>query len=241
MGIFSACQKPFFFLRLRVCLILFLIGLLIPTAVIAHGDNQYPNPTGGEINKALEVLTTGRILPGSPLYFLIASKEFFSRLFQPSAAQRAEFDFVLAGKRLKEAYLTFEKGKDKIASDNLIKYQKRLTIMLKQLKRARSQNQDITKQIDKISDDFAYHQTLLLAISSRNDDMSGNVDFAINGFLDALEEVDKIDPGIKDRYKIFKTIKNDESNPIIEPEFSPIISNFPEVSTPSAKPRRIIY
>lgn len=241
MRLFSACIKLFSFARIKVFLFAFLIAFLFPVSIFAHGDQQYPTPTGGEINKALEVLATGRILPDNPLYFLITIKEFFSRLFQPSAAQRAEFDFVLSGKRLKESYLMFETGDNDLAVSNLLKYQKRLAIMVTQLKRARSQNQDITEQINKISDDLFYHQTLLLAIISKKPNIDETADLAINGFVNALEEVDKIEPGVKDRYKIFRNMDTMESSPSVDLEPSPTASPSPSVSTPSARPRRIIY
>lgn len=234
----SACTKLFSFARIKVFLIAFLLIFLFPISIFAH-DNQYPVPTGGEINKALEVLPTGRILPDSPLYFLITTKEFFSRLFQPSAAQRAEFDFILSGKRLKESYLMLQKGESSLAVSNLLKYQKRLEIMIRQLKRARSQNQDIVKQVNKISDDLFYHQTLLLAIIARSDDES--VNSAISGFKNALGEVDNINPGISDRYRIFRTVDDLESSPSVDLEPSPTSSQSPQESTPSVRPRRIIY
>ncbi len=240
MRIFSACSKLFLSIRFKIYLILFLEILLFPSAVFALSANQYPVPTGGDINKALEVIPVGRLLPDSPLYFLISVKEVFARLFQPSAAQRANFDFVLAGKRLKESYLMLEKGKVNLAASNLIGYQQRLQVMTKQLEKARSQNQDLAKQVSKISDDFIYHQTLLLAIISTGA-VNDSVDGAINGFLDAVSAVDKINPGIKNRYKILRGPDNIEPNQTGKAAPSPIISHFPMVATPSSSPRRIIY
>jgi len=219
----------------------FLLVFLYPASIFAQSNLQFPIPTGGEINKALEVLPIARILPDSPLYFLITVKEFFSRLFQPSAAERTEFDFILSGKRLKESYLMFERNEDALAVSNLLQYQKRLGIMITQLKRARSQNQDVASQINKISDDLAYHQTLLLAIISKEPNIGGSADSAINGFTNTLAEVDKINPGISDRYKTFRAQDAVKSSPSVNLEPSPIASPSPQVSTPSARPRRIIY
>lgn len=134
-----------------------------------------------------------------------------------------------------------ERNEDTMAASNLLQYQKRLGIMIVQLKRARSQNQDITSQINKISDDLAYHETLLLAIISKEPNIGGSADSAINGFTNTLAEVDKINPGISDRYKTFRAQDVMESSPSVDLEPSPTASPFPQVSTPSARPRRIIY
>ncbi len=237
---FSASYKLFFSRFVNALLIFLIAALILPLNIFSSSNIQYPVPTAGEIDKAVEKIPVGRFLPDQPLYFLISLKETFTRLVQPSAAQRSEFDFILAGKRLKEAYLLGKKGNNHQASSNLIKYQKRLAAMTNQLEKARSQHQDIAKIVGNISDQFAYQERLILAIIADGNIDKMSIDAAIAGFQNGVDEINKINPGVKDRFQILKLEKTAES-PQPQPSPSPAVSHFPPASTPSSSPRRIIY
>lgn len=176
-----------------------------------------------------------RFLPDHPLYFLITAKETVTRFLKPSAAQRFEFDFVLSGKRLKETHMLITEGMFGDARKNLGRYQERLDKMTYQLEKARSQNQDISKQIGAVSDSFKNHEIMLAYFMDKGASLSPELDSAINGFLSAVWAVDKINPGIKDRYRLLN------KSPLPEP--SPLESGQINLfeSSPSAKPKRIIY
>lgn len=147
-----------------------------------------------------------RFLPSSPLHLLISTKETFARIFKPSAVRRAEFDFVLSGKRLKEAYLLSKAGDFKGASKTLDAYSERSKKMTKQIAKARSQNQDLAKLTGTIADDLRAHEILLSAIyksESLADDaysFQSNFQKAYEGFVGMIEAVDEIMPGVRDRF-----------------------------------------
>lgn len=222
---------------LLACFSLFLAVFLVLTLSVNAQESTTSVIVGADkaqetVNKFVPI----RFLPGDPFYFLITFKETVTRFLKPSAAERFEFDFVLSGKRLKETYLLIGEEKIQDTKKNLVRYKKRLADMLHQLEKARSQNQDISKQIGKVSDDFKNHEILLASFGDKDAHLAPELDDAINGFLAAVITVDKINPGIKDRYRLL----NKTSQPQASPSPSPLLNPFSE-STSSVKPKRIIY
>jgi len=240
MRIFSVCLFT---------LILLLILTLDVPSTFAQTAYQFPIATAGQINEALQKIAPIRFLPSHPLYFLISAKENVSRFFKSSSAKKAEFDLVLSGKRLKEVYLLIEKGDLTNAAKDLIRYQKRTDKMINQLQKAKSQNQDVVTLSSSIAENFQYHEILFYAINEKglnlasrmdkNLNFEGNFSGAVSSFTAAINAIDEIQPGVKNR---FKTVPNTSSSeqeivPIPVPTLSPQFLD----SSPSAKPRRIIY
>jgi len=212
-----------------------LVLLSYPISVRAQESSQSVGVTGGQIDEALLKLVPIRFLPNHPLYILITVKEKFSRIFQPSAANRTEFDFILSGKRLKETYLLIEADKRKI-NNNLSRYSTRLASMLKQLEKARSQNQDIGHLIGVMSAGLEHHERLLIVIGTSVNSRNQKYSEALSSFEAAVIELDKFNPGLKGRFKILKNLEKSEDK--LEP--SPSIEPFFNDATNSAQPRRII-
>lgn len=227
-----------------VCLLIIFVSFLylFPPRVGAHFETGLPSASQGQIDEALEKTVPVRFLPSSPLYILIQTKEIVSRFFQPSSSKRAEFDFVLSGKRLKEIYLMTKNGDIKDASSNFARYDKTLDRMIDQIEKARSQNQEVTPLIDRIVEGLQAHETLLYAIYGDFKEGEDQFNFDEN-FKIALEAhgrtvlaIDRIKPGIKTR---FNTVTQNEATG--EPDLKTNETNILFESTPAVKPRRIIY
>ena len=231
--------------RVSVCLItIFAALILFVSPILAQGVKYYfPEATDGQISEAIGKIVPVRWLPSQPSYILIRTKEVISRLFQASSAKRAEFDFVLSGKRLKEAYLLLDRGEVKQVNKTLQRYSSKLNDVNNQLEKARSQNQDVTAQVAEMAEGFKNQEVLLFAISKKIGQISDpSLDQAFgdarSAFIRSVIVINNIMPGVKDR---FKTVGDEER----EATFSAIPTPSPEVmslpASPSAKPRRIIY
>lgn len=227
---------------LSACTALFLLVsiLVVPFNGNAQSLADIKDVTGGQINEATLQTVPIRFLPNHPLYFLIRVKESFARFFKPSASERAEFDFILSGKRLKESYMLSANGDLVEAGKNLNRYSSRLGKMGEQIEKARSQNQDIAKQVDLISEGLKNHETFLAYLSNK-EGTGAEVKGAISAFKEAVLTINVLRPGIKDRFKIL-LISDDKlnTNPAtVSPESSELPVGIE--ATSSILPKRIIY
>ena len=234
MKLFSACL-----------IVVLCVCLSFTSIVLARSDYHFEEVSQAQINEALGKTVPIRFLPSSPFYFLISAKEKISRFFKPSSLYKTEFDFALSGKRLKEAYLLFEKNDIKNASFSLNKYSEVVNRMIKQLDKAKSQNQDIVSLVSRIYDQLSYQDKLLVAVWQKsqagiiNYSFDKNLEESIQSFEREVLAVDSIKPGIKNRFIIPRNIKEaSDSQPVASPSptFVPIID-----STSSTIPKRIIY
>lgn len=230
------------FISACIIVILLFFTSIVPT--FAQSDYNFQKITRGEVEGALQKTVPIRILPGNPLYFLILIKEAINRFFQPSAVERSQFDFTLSGKRLKETYMLMEKSDFKRAGNNFIRYAKQNESVIKQLEKARSQNQAVEPAISAMADNLRFHEELLIAIyfmkpsPGDNNNFDGNFSQAIDAFKALVGEIDNIKPGIKNRFQISKTVAasgsaGSSSEPL------PLPTSFE--ATPTYTPRRIIY
>lgn len=164
-------------------------------------------------------------------------------MLQPSSEKRARFDFVLSGKRLKEAYLFADKGDFKGASRGLLRYSGRLDKMIGQIEKARSQNQDVFNLVSVIADGFGAHEILFSAIDNKSKGVNDynfeeNYKKAVKSLVRAIGTINDVRPGLKDRFKIAtSSAEPSTARPSPSPESSP---TFFEAS-PSVQPRRVIY
>jgi len=228
-------------MKISACILAFLLLFYsITSAVFGQISYHFPEASEGQINEAVAKIVPIRWLPSHPLYFLIRVRETFSRALQPSSAKRAGFDFVLSGKRLKEAYLLLENGDLKNTGKSLNRYSSKLADVGKQLEKARSQNQDIAALTAEMSERFKNHEVLLYAISKKSE--AGDLDEVINAsgdsFVNSIMVINNILPGVKDRYKTITNAENIESSQSAMPTPSPL-GTFQ--ASPSARPKRIIY
>ncbi|OGD89569.1 hypothetical protein A3I53_04180 [Candidatus Curtissbacteria bacterium RIFCSPLOWO2_02_FULL_40_13b] len=239
MRVFSAC--PF-----KIIVVLFLFGLFwIPKPVFAHTEYNFPKASDAKVAEALQKTIPLRFLPNHPLYSVLRIKEFTSRLFQPSSAKRAEFDFLLSTKRIKESYLMIEKNDAKHASKSLKSYSRQLEKMLVNIEKARSQNQEVVPLVARMAEEFRYHEILLASIIAKWElagdsyNFDDNLSNAVDTFTKAILTINNIQPGLKDR---FPSVSATESAVSSEATVSPQ-PNMPDTfqSTPGTRPRRIIY
>jgi len=217
------------------CLIIILMVIFGSTGSLAASESS-PSAfvTDSQLDETLLHTVPLRFLPGEPFYFLITIKESFSRFFKPSAARRAEFDFILSEKRLKESYLLLKSGNNKKAESNLIRYKRRLAEMSFQIDKARSQNQDIAEQIAFIGDGFRKQEILLISINQEFI-FDGKLESSIEAFSDAVDTIDILLPGLRNRFQL---IKNRNISTEADQEEGDDL--FLIEATPSANPRRII-
>lgn len=213
-------------------------GFAIPSRA---ADYSFPKANEGQIVEAQNKIVPLRFLPSHPLYFLITIKEIFSRAFQPSSAKRAEFDFILAGKRLKESFLLLEKNEEGSAAKSLRKYKKSISNMSSNLNRARAQNQEVKPFVEFIADGLKNHEALFYAISKKvetsgDDGLRTSFSQAIEGFVDVIDTLESVRPGLKNRFKTASESANVEgSEATAEADF------VMPTPVPNYKPRRIIY
>ncbi|HSX19342.1 MAG TPA: hypothetical protein VLE91_04430 [Candidatus Saccharimonadales bacterium] len=222
--------------KVLACIIAIVLVFLIPFKVLAT-DYNFPPTTDGQIADALSRIVPVRFLESNPLFFVISIKEDVTGFFKPSSAKKAEFEMIVCGKRIKEAYTLSQKSDVKNTSRALKLYSDRVDAMINQLKRARSQNQDTENLVGEMAENLRIHETLLAAINHENIgdayDFSANFDAAVSAHTKAVFALNDIQPGIKDRFVLTK-----EASVSATPAPSP--SPYLE-ATPSVKPKRIIY
>lgn len=221
------------------CAIIFLVSFRA-SAVFAQDINKLSEPTGGQINEALGKIVPIRFLPNQPFYFSITIKEMVLRFFKPSAVKRAEYDFVLCSKRIKESYFVYISGDVKDLGKSLNNYSKRVDVTIGQIEKARSQNQEISMLADKITEGLEPQEVLLryLKFSEGRVGNIENLESAISSFDHLVNIIDNVKPGIKDRYRILDT-QSDKKIESSASSFQKPLVNFEP--TKSAMPRRIIY
>ena len=191
---------------MKIVSVWFAIFLLIffctVSLIFAQESTATSQVTGGQVNGALIKTVPVRFLPSSPVYFLITVKETITKILQPSATKKAEFDSVLAGKRLKETYLLMEKNDVSGAQKNLDRYAKRLNMMVGEIQKAKSQNEDIAQEVDAIVEGFVNQEVLLAFILQKNGDYKLSGVAVTDAFSQAVGSLDTIRPGLKDRFKM---------------------------------------
>lgn len=225
--------------KISTCLILLLLSVFITPGVFAQSRPDLPVVGENQISEALGKIVPVRFYYPNPLGILVYLKEAVNLFFQPSAVKKSEFDMTLAGKRLKESYLLLLRNDVNNSSKDLKAYSEKSDEMVRQLEKARSQNQDVENLIGTIAENLKLQETMLGAISQKGhvDDsysFKTNLDTAVTSHKKAIMALDNIRPGIKDRFTSTKEAT---------PEALPSPSPSPQVkeSTPSVRPRRIIY
>lgn len=204
-------------------------------------DYAIPEASEGQIQEAQNGIVPLRFLPSDPFYFLITIKEFTNRLFQPSSVKRAEFDLILSGKRLKEAYELSQKNESRLAFRALERYSLRLLKMAENLNKARSQNQEIGPFVDELAENLKNHEVLFFAISREaerlgDDNLKLNFQRAIDSFIETVEIINEVRPGLKDRFKTAS-----DSAQMEEAEATAETKIEPTSLQPTYRPKRIIY
>ncbi|MBI3341903.1 hypothetical protein HY024_02170 [Candidatus Curtissbacteria bacterium] len=203
-------------------------------------DFNLPQASDGEIHQAQNRLVPLRFLPNQPWYFLITVKEEIDRIFQPSSAKRAQFDLILAGKRLKEAYALVQKGDLQGSSNALLKYSERLVKLDENLNRARSQNQEVNPLVLAMAEQFKSHEVLIFAINDSRKKQASDSDLenafkkALGAFIASVNNLNQIKPGVRDRFKsATESAKPNESTDTAVPQ--------EEAPKRTYSPRKIIY
>lgn len=218
--------------RVLVCIVLlFVLVCVFPRDMLFAQGYDFNAVRDDQVPEALLKTVPIRLLPSNPLHFLISAKETIERIFKPSAARRAEMDFILCGKRLREAYLLAESGDLQNSKSALDAYGVRSTKMVEQIAKAKGQNQDVTTLAAPIVDALSAHEVLLSALNKKI--KGSEFDQAFSGFAKMVNAVDQIKPGVADRFTSIKPVATSTPEPSPGP---PTLE-----SSPSVRPRRIIY
>lgn len=234
---------------LACLLVLLCFSLFLPLnwgSALYAADYQIPEASEGQINEAIQRIVPVRFLPGHPLYFLIFLKENFNAFFQPSSLKVAQFEGILAGKRLKETYMLIVDNKDDKATRNLLRYSTSNTKVVDRLNKAIGQKQEVTPLAEEIAEDLKSQEVLLFAITTVDDNLikdplfSKNFDKAVSSFINVVKAINDIKPGLKDRFKTVISQENNNSD-LKEKEASASASPYLFESTSTVRPRRIIY
>ncbi len=144
--------------------VIFLFSFFASSTLAQQQDATFsaiPKATEIEMSDAMSKLSPSRVLPGYPLYFVITLKENIQRFFQPNSAAKAQWDMVLAGKRLREAYQLAYKNDVKGANRTLQHYQQHVDSLREEYQKAKSANQNTDVLSDQMSTQFTYQQSLL--------------------------------------------------------------------------------
>lgn len=220
--------------KLLVCVAILLSFSI--TAPSAFTNGILEKVSEGKVDEALMNTAHVRFLPPNPIYYTIRIKEKFNRFFTASAVKRAEFDFMISGKRLKEAYLLIEQGKLNHVRGVLFDYYSSTDKSALQLVKAKTQNQEIIPAVDMIIDRLEYHETLLIYLKTTND-TNQEVEIAIGSFESYVNQLEKIKPGIRQRFKLLKV----QNKPVLQFEALPSPKAGSVEATSTSQPRRIIY
>jgi len=155
-------------------IILFTISLfLLPYSFTNASEDKImssitnlPNVPNWQIEEHLQKLSPIRLLPTNTFYFAITWKENIEHLLKANASEKAFFDTILAGKRIKEAYILEKKGDLEASLKTIERYQKRMEILEKELNNAQKHGDDVIKTLDLLADDLFRHQDLMSQIAS---------------------------------------------------------------------------
>ena len=137
----------------------------LPTATVS----AWPEFDQGKIDEALNNLSPVNKLPGEMFYFLISAKEATQRFFKSTPVERASFDVMLSGKRLKEAYLLAKNGKYNKVSESLKRYNQKVDDIFKQLAKIEKRNLSNLTVLEKLQRSAFYQQRLFAAINQVKD------------------------------------------------------------------------
>ena len=190
-----------------VCLVVFFLVFFSLGRAFAHSSYFFPEVNPGQVNEALGKIVPIRFLPSHPLYFSIRIKETFARMLKPTAEKKASFDFIVAGKRIKETYLLFLQNDLESTNKSLASYGLQLEKFNSQFEKAKSQNKDVTQLTMETAEGLRDQEMLLSAIFQKSkenetfDELDVGFDDAFSNFGRSVFLVNEVKPGLKDRFK----------------------------------------
>jgi len=159
--------------QMKKVLILSVSLFLTASSLVNASENKtlpsvtdLPLPQNWQIEEHLPRLSPIKLLPDNSFYFLITWKENVQRLLKANASQKAHFDTILVGKRIKEAYLLEKKGNLKASLKTIKRYGQRMEILEKGLANAQKQGADVVTTLDLLADNLFRHQDLMSQIAA---------------------------------------------------------------------------
>jgi len=157
---------------MKKIIILAISLLLIPGSIVNASEDKtllsitnLPIAQTWKVEEHLQRFSPIRLLPDSRFYFVITWKENIEHFLKAGASQKAHFDTILVGKRIKEAYLLEKKGNLKASLKTIKRYEQRMEILEKELTNAQKQGADVMKTFDLLADNLFRHQDLLAQIA----------------------------------------------------------------------------
>lgn len=182
---------------LSIFLSFFLFLLAFSTTALAQEVPQAK--TGVDFETAINTLSPVRWLPDHPLYFLITLKENLQTTFQPNSERKAEWQMILSGKRLKEAYLLIQKNKINQAANALAKYEEKIGQATREIDKAKGEGRDTARLIELLSDNLRRHEAVLDGVITKAPEsaragLTRAIEVSSRGLQKAIEAVQKVKP-----------------------------------------------
>ena len=192
--------------RFIVICLSFLLFFATSISPAGADDFRFEQMSQGRVDEALARIVPIRLLPSNPFYFAISIKENLAGMLKPSSLRKADWNFELSGKRLKEAYLLLVRDDFKNASAALNGYAKFSEKTVGELKAAKSINQDVGTEAAIIDQGLESHLVLFSAIENKigveglDYSIDENFSAAYAGFGQMVNSIDQIRPGIRDKF-----------------------------------------
>jgi hypothetical protein len=150
-----------------------ILGLIILSLAISQKSFAQGTPSAQILNAQYELPYTG-ILPDNPLYFLKAIRDNFLGLMISDPLKKAEYDLLMADKRLGGAQALLSKDKDDLAITTLSKSGNYFYQAIQQIKNAKQQGEDVNGTILKLITASMKHQQVIFQMIQQADNNSKN-------------------------------------------------------------------
>lgn len=146
---------------MKKTLLIFLLTLLFLTASQkVFAQNIYISTSPAVLHVQYNLAYPG-ILPDSPLYFLKALRDNIANLFIMDPLKKADYDLLMADKRLGAADRLLDKGKVDLAITTLSKSGNYFYLAIQQAANAKKQGEDVSAILSRLNVASLKHQQII--------------------------------------------------------------------------------
>lgn len=146
---------------LRAFFVLLFLSLSFQV-VFAQDVSETPTPTPEVIRQVQYTLPYPGILPDSPLYFIKALRDNLIGFFVSDGVKKADYDLLMADKRLVSAKALLSEGKSDLALTTLSKSGNYFDLAIQQIASAKKQGQNAEPTISRLITASQKHQEIIL-------------------------------------------------------------------------------
>jgi hypothetical protein len=160
--------------------LLFIILLIVIFFASFQKTLAQSTPSAQIMNVQYDLPFTG-ILPDNPLYMLKALRDNVYGLLISDPQKRAEYDLLMADKRLGGAQALLSKNKDDLAITTLSKSGNYFYLAIKQAAIAKQQGENVNDTISKLITASIKHQQIIFQmIGQANQNAKGTLEASLN-------------------------------------------------------------